>query len=723
MGHDILLQIVEVQQEIATTDLESQTVMNLIVERTCTLTQADSSVIELAEGNQMVYRACSAAAKAHEGARISIAGSLSGLCMQRGEILHCDDSENDPRVNLEMCRKINVRSMVVVPLRHQKTTVGVLKVFSQRPNNFDQQTVTTLRLMSELLAAALRHAVVFREKTHAYEALEERERDIAQLNRDLESRILVRTEQLARNQERFSFALDAARLVAWDWDIATGRLLRFGVFAGLEERFPADEVITLDIIVARIVPEEREGVRRAISDCLAGERDYHVEYRATDSQGHVRWLRQSGSCTFDARKVALRMSGVTADITAQKLADLEADRARADAQAARLREREAVHASEMKSTFLANMSHEIRTPINGVMGMAGLLLDTPLSCEQASYARSIYSCADDLLVIINDILDISKAEAGKMVLEALPFSLPRLIEDVSRVVGVMASRKGLRLVARVERELPDWFVGDTSRIRQVLTNLLGNAIKFAEHGEVTIEVRGSRRENDRVTLEFAVTDQGVGIPSHIIPTLFTPFTQADASTTRRFGGTGLGLAISKRLVELMNGDIAVKSTENVGSTFHFRIPLPIAHVDAFVTTGYTAPADSPARKLRVLVAEDNAVNQVITSKILERLGHTAHLVSNGVQALTAARKEAFDLVLMDCQMPEMDGFEATSRIRASHDRRLARIPIIALTANAMSGDRARCLEVGMSGYLSKPMKAAELASEITRVLTDADIFA
>ena len=327
------------------------------------------------------------------------------------------------------------------------------------------------------------------------------------------------------------------------------------------------------------------------------------------------------------------------------------------------------------------------------------------------------------MAIINDILDLSKAEAGKVVLEQQPFSLPRLIDDLSRVVGVVAVRKGLRLVTRIERAIPDWFVGDTGRIRQILTNLVGNAIKFAKSGEVTIEVRGLRRDGDMATLEFAVTDQGIGIPSRMMPALFTPFTQADASTTRRFGGTGLGLAISKRLVELMGGDIAARSIEDVGSTFHFRIPLQVAHVDAFATAEYAAFSEAVSRKLRVLVAEDNAVNQVITIKMLERLGHTTHLVSNGVEALSAARTEAFDLVLMDCQMPEMDGFEAASRIRASHDRRLARIPIIALTANAMAGDRDRCLEVGMSGYLSKPMKAAQLASEITRVLADADIFA
>ena len=259
----------------------------------------------------------------------------------------------------------------------------------------------------------------------------------------------------------------------------------------------------------------------------------------------------------------------------------------------------------------------------------------------------------------------------------------------------------------------------SGRIRQVLINLVGNAVKFAEKGDIIVEVRGIGAQGDDLTLEFTVTDEGVGIPSHILPTLFTPFTQADASTTRRFGGTGLGLAISRRLVELMGGDIAARSTENVGSTFHFRIPLQVAPVDAFATAEYAVPVEIPSRKLRVLVAEDNAVNQVITSKMLERLGHTAHIVNNGVQALTAARNEAFDLVLMDCQMPEMDGFEATSRIRASDDRRVACLPIIALTANAMTGDRDRCLEVGMSGYLSKPMKATQLAQEITRVLTRA----
>ena len=377
MGHDILLKIVEIQQEIATSDLESQAIMNVIVERACALTHADSSVIELAEGDHMVYRACSTGAKAHEGARVLTSASLSGLCVKTGEIMHCRDAETDPRVDLVMCRKINIRSMVVVPLRHQRVTIGVLKVFSRRPDDFDDQAVATLRLMSELLAAALRQAVVSNEKKMAYEALKERERDIAKLNRELETRITLRTEQLNRNQDRFRFALQAARLMAWDWDLSTGRVLRFGVFPGLEARFPIDEIIRHEDALARIAPQERDMVGAAIEDCLTGKRDYRVEYRITDADNNVRWLRQNGRCTYDAQGRPLRMSGVTADITAQKMADIEADRARADVRAAQQREREALHASEMKSTFLANMSHEVRTPINGVMGLAELLLSTP----------------------------------------------------------------------------------------------------------------------------------------------------------------------------------------------------------------------------------------------------------------------------------------------------------------------------------------------------------
>ena len=550
-----------------------------------------------------------------------------------------------------------------------------------------------------------------------------RERHIAQLNRELENRIALRTLQLARNQERFQFAMEAANLIAWDWDLSTRIRYCSRDYTGLEHVFQKEQHITPEDFVAAVLPEDRAVVQAALDASLAHEQDYRAEYRIIDGTQKIRWLSDNGRCLFDSHRKPVRISGVSADITDRKLAEQQQQRAQVVAAEALLGEQAALRASHTKSTFLANMSHEIRTPIHGIMGMTSLLLDTPLTPDQVSYTRSIFGCADDLLAIINDILDLSKAESGKMTLESTPFSVGQVFEDMLRVLRIAAQAKGLRLIAHVDETLPETLVGDATRLRQILVNLVNNAIKFSESGDVYIDMQRVTQTGDRFTLQCSVRDTGIGIPANILPTLFTPFTQADASTTRRFGGTGLGLAICKHLVELMDGAITAESEPGKGSTFRFSVALRLPEP---VTPRALAPDDAaavPAVKasqssLRILVAEDNAVNQIIATKLLRKMGHVPDIVSNGQEAVEALGRAAYDIVLMDCQMPEMDGFEATSVIRASQDPRIAKTRIIALTANAMSGDRDKCLLVGMNGYVSKPMKPALLAQEIARVMLD-----
>jgi signal transduction histidine kinase/ActR/RegA family two-component response regulator len=425
----------------------------------------------------------------------------------------------------------------------------------------------------------------------------------------------------------------------------------------------------------------------------------------TDDQVRaLRVLRRHVVNALELRRLVVRQNAVIRELEKTQ-AELQQSRAQAEA---------ATHA---KSDFLAAMSHEIRTPMNAVIGMTALLAGTKLSAEQAESVEIIHSSGEILLELINDILDFSKIESGRFELERVPFSPAACVATCVDLVAARARQKGLRLDTVVDSSVPV-IRGDVTRVRQILLNLLSNALKFTQQGEIVVTVTAQPLADDQIELRFAVRDSGIGIPADRMDRLFQPFTQADASTSRRFGGTGLGLAISKRLAELHGGKMWVQSSPATGSTFHFTVIGPRATLPTPNTaTPFAAKIGTDFAKshpCRILVAEDNPVNQKVLSRFLERLGYQPIVVNNGIEALAVLREAPFDLILMDVEMPELDGPATTQAIR--RDFPADQQPLIAaLTAHAVAGSRERVLAAGMDDYLTKPIRFEQLTALLARV--------
>ena len=658
---------------------------------------------------------------------------------------------------------------------------------------------------------------------------------------------------LREHEERLHIALESANAGTWsldikhnvmNWDEQLHRLfgINSGAFQGSYEAF-----------LNLIYHEDRQALAENVKYCLTTGSIQDTEFRIIHPDGSIHYLATRGKVYHNQDASPVRMTGICWDVTHRKQAEKELMSAKEVAESLAEQAEEASHA---KSAFLAAMSHEIRTPLNGVIGMTGLLRDTPLTKEQRDHVETIRISGEALLSVINDILDFSKIESGRMELEEMDFDLHTLIDDVIEMTAALTHKKGIALGAYIEPDVPEWLTGDASRIRQVLNNLLSNAAKFTDEGEISVRVKVIEKESKTVTIQFEVTDTGIGITPEVRERLFKPFSQGDISTSRKYGGTGLGLAISKRLVEIMGGTLSAESYPGIGTKFWFtarllesqipaakieypilpefvnkRIlcvddnginreiikrqmdiwnmdcttatnaaealsvlkksalegkPFDIALIDYIMpgmnglemvqimrqlreisetdvillcSLGTNLVAEElqqmrilsciakplrqdklyeglvnalchrelahkpfgaartntplqPKRKIRILLAEDNIINQQVASRILTKLGHSADIAENGFEVLQAKEKISYDLILMDCQMPEMDGYTTTERIREAEKGGDKHVTIIAMTAHALKGDREKCIAAGMDDYISKPIDIKALSDTL-----------
>jgi PAS domain S-box-containing protein len=515
-------------------------------------------------------------------------------------------------------------------------------------------------------------------------------RRMERLNEELEQRVAVRTRELADSQANLERAQRIASIGSWEWDIRSGAMTwspQLFRILGLDERQHAP---ARQLLLAAIHADDRPRLEQLFADPGSDiDRVAELEYRIARPDGELRTVASSVQGLRGQNTLVERVIGTLQDVTerARLLDDLRTAMAAAEL------------ASQAKSVFLANMSHEIRTPMNSIIGMTDLLLEQALDEVQYKLLRSVSSAAQSLMAILNGILDVSKLESGRMELEDVGFDLHQMLLQVKDMVAINAERKGLTVTLDIAPTVPRGVRSDPTKLRQVVVNLMGNAVKFTESGSVQLSVRPGDEAGEWV---FSVIDTGIGIPASSLPTIFERFTQADQSTTRRYGGTGLGTAICKGIVETMGGAIWVESVEGAGSTFSFRVKLREAP-DFVVDPGDRKPSGKWTAPLRVLVVDDIELNrELVTMRMLQR-EHRVHLATDGAEAVRCYLEQAFDVVLMDAHMPNMNGFDAIRAIRAQECSTGRHIPIIMLTASVLDSDRKSCLDAGADAFVPKPI--------------------
>ena len=520
-------------------------------------------------------------------------------------------------------------------------------------------------------------------------------------------------ELLKENNERYDIISKATNDIIWDWNLETNKVTWIG--QGLKNYLPVNTEITdiSDKFWSRALhPDERKNIIQSLYDAIEkGENSWECDYRFLKNDDSYAHTNSRGYIIKNEANKAVRMIGSIQDITERKKAELETEKARFEAEEAR----------KTQEQFLANMSHEIRTPMNGVIGMTQLLSATNLNADQKEFVENIQQSTGNLMAIINDILDLTKIVAGKITLVQKDYLFNDLITNCVKMNQYRADEKGILLHCNIDKNIPLVLAGDPYRLNQILLNLVSNAIKFTHKGEVNVAINLQEQSAESVALEFIVSDTGIGIAADKIDSVFERFMQVSGDSTRKYGGTGLGLTITKQLIQLLGGNITVKSRQHEGSTFTFYLTLLTGKQPAGENpvTGEAAEPNlqNALAGIHILLVEDNLINQKVAVKLLEKQGAIVEVANHGKEAIELLKDIRTDIILMDIQMPEMDGYEATKIIRYQMPEEISKLPIIAMTASALISDQKKCLFAGMNDYIAKPYQAIDLYKKILQQLT------
>lgn len=510
------------------------------------------------------------------------------------------------------------------------------------------------------------------------------------------------------SQARLSEAQKIARIGNWDYNFITNEIYWSEEVYRIFELDPETFVPTAKNYVRLFHEDDRPAIKHALKTCADNGMQLALDLRVVLPDGTFKFVNVHAYYQYRESGEIEKFVGTVQDINQRKMVEQELIEAKKIAE----------ESGKIKEQFLANMSHEIRTPMNAIIGFTNLLTEQKnlITPEHFKYIKAIHDAGEHLMVIINDILDFSKIESGKMVIENLDFSLPELIEKAVSLFRPKAEEKGIQLAYTIKEDVPVFVTGDPVRLNQVLVNLISNALKFTEVGYVKLDVEALRQSSSRAMIRFSIEDTGIGIPENKLTTVFESFTQARSDTTRKYGGTGLGLTIVKKIVELQRGEVSVHSVEGQGSTFIIDLPFEKSVSDNLKqklegVNKEEVKADYP-KNIRVLMAEDNELNQALSESIFKRIGWHLDIAGNGAVALEKLKSSNYDIVLMDIQMPEMDGHTATLKIRNEFEAPLSQIPIIAITAHALNSEVKKCLAAGMNDYISKPFKVEDLIRKV-----------
>jgi PAS domain S-box-containing protein len=678
-----LAMVIHIQEALSSSQLSQREILEMACTRIQALLAANAAAIFLLESETLICRAASGESDGWLGASVVIGESLEGLCLIKDDLIAVSDVGAESKL-ASLPQEIagsQIQSFIFAPLTHHRMPIGVIKVYSELSNYFGPREINLMKLLARLLSAVIAQSTDFEARPRAQRAGKE-------------------------SEEKFRKLFDSSA----DSIVITADAIVLEVNQTFTEMFGYQPEEVVGRSGFRIVAPRMHGRHEALYIKNYELRYESIGQRKDGSEFPIEIIGRN----VEVAGQSIRVTTIR-DITLAKQAEqtlLEANRAFEKATLA-------------KSEFLAHMSHEIRTPLNGIIAASSLLEGTRLDHDQEKNIHTIQVSSEALLNVINDVLNYSKLEAGMWELEDTRFELTPLFEDIKVLFAPLAQQRGL--VFEVESEFESSFHraaelqwrGDRGRIQQIIMNLVNNALKFTLRGSVRVLARIERVEtltlNRQYWLCCDVVDTGIGIAEAMQDRLFQPFTQVDSSMARRFGGTGLGLSIAKKLVTMLNGEIGVSSALGHGSRFWFKVPL-VRDETAKNVSGHSGVA-LECKSRRVLVVEDNVINQSIAVRMLEKLGHLPTAVDNGAEAIAKLRLatsigERFDLILMDCQMNEMDGYEATRLIRSGIVEGYESVPIIAMSANDLESHRARCLEVGMSSALIKPMTVQQLQAVI-----------